>query len=442
MTVAAITDGVARDREIVLDISRLSTRMSRATPNGIDRVDASFAAHFLAGARNHKALLFTPVGPRPVRGAAASRILDAVHHRWREAQRPESDAAFLHLRARLEEMRRAPADGAPPRASERRSLPLGMALRVGAGAAGLHIAAWRAFDRIRINAIYLNVSQFPVWIPRYFRWLRDRPDIRPVFMIHDFLPIDHPEFFDPGSFRRHTKRLALVAQLAAGVLVSSEAAADALRVQFGRTGRRTIPILVQPLPVSPIFAAPREIDETLAAQPYFLVCGTIEPRKNHLLLFNVWRALARLMGPATPTLIVAGCRGWENENAIDMLERCPAMRAHVIEAPGLSTPSLKRLMDNARAVLMPSFAEGYGLPVAEALAAGAPVIASDTPSLHAMGGSEVACLDPLDGLGWLAAIRRLAEAPAIRVRDHTEQTTQAVSQEVYFRRIETFLGGL
>ena len=78
----------------------------------------------------------------------------------------------------------------------------------------------------------------------------------------------------------------------------------------------------------------------------------------------------------------------------------------------------------------------------EALAAGAPVIASDTPSLRAMGGSEVACLDPLDGLGWLAAIRRLAEAPAIRVRDHTEQTTQAVSQEVYFRRIETFLGGL
>jgi glycosyltransferase involved in cell wall biosynthesis len=315
-------------------------------------------------------------------------------------------------------------------------------LSISAGAARLHIAAWNAFDRIRNNAVYLNVSQFPVWVPRYFRWLRDRPDIRPVFMIHDFLPIDHPEFFDPGPYRRHVKRVELVARMAAGVLVSTEAAADVVRAQFAAFGRKGVPILVQPLPVSPIFSTPREIDETLAAQPYFLVCGTIEPRKNHLLLFNVWRELARRMGPDTPKLIVAGARGWENENAIDMLERCPAVRAHVIEVPGLSTPSLKRLMDNARAVLMPSFAEGYGLPVAEAFAAGAPIIASDTPSLRAMGGADVACLDPLDGLGWLAAIRRHAEAPAAQARSAARAQIRALSQEIYFDRVEAFLRSL
>src|SRR6266481_9868874 len=198
-------------------------------------------------------------------------------------------------------------------------------------------------------------------------------------------------------------------------------------------------MLVQPLPVSPIFHEQREHDELLAAQPYFLVCGTIEPRKNHLLLLNLWREFGRSLGSLAPKLILAGARGWENENILDMLERCPQIRDHVIEAPGLSTPSLKRLIDNARAVLMPSFAEGYGLPVAEALTAGAPVLASDLPSLRAMNGAEITWLDPLDGLGWLAAIRRLAEAPTHWMQATRERPLPAFSSEIYFRRVEAFL---
>jgi glycosyltransferase involved in cell wall biosynthesis len=146
-----------------------------------------------------------------------------------------------------------------------------------------------------------------------------------------------------------------------------------------------------------------------------------------------------LSGPATPKLIVAGARGWENENILDLLERCPAIRDHVIEAPGLSTPSLKRLIDNARAVLMPSFAEGYGLPVAEALTAGTPVVASDLAPLRAMGGSRITWLDPLDGLGWLAAVRRLSEASARRTQTEPARSLSAFASEPYFQRVEAFL---
>jgi len=121
-----------------------------------------------------------------------------------------------------------------------------------------------------------------------------------------------------------------------------------------------------------------------------------------------------------------------------MLERCPEIRDHVIEAPGLSTRSLKRLIDNARAVLMPSFAEGYGLPVAEALTGGIPVLASDLPSFRAMG-EGVIRLDPLDGLGWLAAIRRLSEAPAHWAQSRRDRPLAAFCSESYFQRIEAFL---
>jgi glycosyltransferase involved in cell wall biosynthesis len=88
---------------------------------------------------------------------------------------------------------------------------------------------------------------------------------------------------------------------------------------------------------------------------------------------------------------------------------------------------------------MPSFAEGYGLPVAEALAAGTPVLASDLPSLRAMGGSTITWLDPVDGLGWLAAIRRLSEAPAHWLQAERNRRRPAFSVETYFQQIEGFL---
>jgi glycosyltransferase involved in cell wall biosynthesis len=438
-----MTEGAPRrfigvDREIVLDICHLSLGFWRETPAGVDRVDASFAAHFLsADVPNRKALLFTPLGPRAARIADARRIFEGVQIHWGETKRSEEDRAFCRVRDGLAGL---PSPlRSPQRALSRR---FGEALGVGVRAALLHAGAWRRITAIGTNAVYLNVSQYPLSRPSYFRWLRKRPDVKPVFMIHDLLPIEYPEFFHPDSVERHARRLSVFAKIAAGAIVSTPAVADALLAHLSGLGRKTLPLLIQPLPVSPTFHRPREHDEGLAARPYFIICGTIEPRKNHLLLLNLWRELARLSGFAIPKLIVAGARGWENENIVDMLERCPAIRNHVIEAPGLSTPSLKRLIDNARAVLMPSFAEGYGLPVAEALTAGTPVLASNLPSLRAMDGSAITWLEPLDGLGWLAAIRRLSEAPAHWVQGGRDRPRSAFSDETYFQQIEAFLSAV
>jgi glycosyltransferase involved in cell wall biosynthesis len=425
------------DREIVLDICHLSLGFWRETPAGVDRVDASFAAHFLsADDPNRKALLFTPLGPRAIPIADARRIFEGVQIHWGETKRSEEDRAFCRVRDAL--MALPPSQ---PRRSQNAAIiyRFGKVLRVGAKAAILHFGAWGRIAAIGTNAVYLNVSQYPLSSPSYFRWLQERPDVKPVFMIHDLLPIQYPEFFHPASVKRHARRLSVFAKIAAGAIVSTPTVADALLAYLKRLGRKTLPLLIQALPASPTFHRPREHDEGLAARPYFIICGTIEPRKNHLLLLNLWRELARLSGFATPKLIVAGARGWENENIVDMLERCPAIRDHVIEASGLSTPSLKRLIDNARAVLMPSFAEGYGLPVAEALAAGTPVLASDLPSLRAIGGSAVTWLDPVDGLGWLAAIRRLSEAPAHWVQGGRDRPRSALADETYFQQIEAFL---
>jgi glycosyltransferase involved in cell wall biosynthesis len=422
------------DREIVLDITHLSLGFWRETPAGVDRVDASFAAHFLSADKpNRKALLFTPLGPRAVPIADARRIFEGVQNHWGEHKHPEEDQAFCRVREALIGL---PSQRRSPHMTRSR---VGEALRVGTKAVLLQTVACGQIAPIGRDAVYLNVSQYPLSHPRYFRWLRKRPDVKPVFMIHDLLPIEHPEFFHPNSVKRHARRLNVFAKVAAGAIVSTPTVADALLTHLRGLGRKDVPLLIQALPVSPTFHGPREHDKGLAAQPYFIMCGTIEPRKNHLLVLNLWRDLARSMGTATPKLIIAGARGWENENIIDMLERCPAIRSHVIEAPGLSTPSLKRLIDNARAVLMPSFAEGYGLPVAEALVAGTPVLASNLPSFRAMGGPAITWLDPLDGLGWLAAISRLCEAPAHWAQAQGDRSLARFSREAYFQQIEAFL---
>jgi glycosyltransferase involved in cell wall biosynthesis len=143
-------------------------------------------------------------------------------------------------------------------------------------------------------------------------------------------------------------------------------------------------------------------------RPYFVIIGTIEPRKNHLLLLHLWRKMAGEGVP--PRLVVIGRRGWENEMVVDLLERSAALAPHVVEFGDLSDAETHRLLGGARALLMPSFTEGLGLPLMEAGVMEVPAIASDLPALREIGAAGTVYLDPLDGPAWRAAIIALAEA--------------------------------
>jgi len=122
------------------------------------------------------------------------------------------------------------------------------------------------------------------------------------------------------------------------------------------------------------------------------------------------------------------------------LERCRAFQGKVIVAHGLSSPALRRLIAHAKALLMPSFAEGFGLPVIEALAVGTPVIASDLPAHREIAGDLAIYRDPTDGPGWLAAICMFADGygPAAEMRRRVA-AYQPATWSQYFLRIERFL---
>jgi glycosyltransferase involved in cell wall biosynthesis len=425
-------------RPVAYDVTRLATRLLNRTPNGIDRIDSAFAQHFISSACSDRfGLMMTPLGPRAFSAQATRDVVAGIAAHWRENDTSAQEESYDRIIAWLSNP--AQKRSTSGRISRNRPGRAGKVLRW-MGRHGPTLGRDLS-STLPKNAVYLNVSQFPLWIESYFGWLKQRPDIRPVFFIHDLLPLEVPEYFRKSEYERHHRRLANLARFGAAAIVTTQVVRTALERHLSELGKTDMPILVAPIPAAPTFSRKGVLDSELPKHPYFVVCSTIEPRKNHLMLLQVWRELVRRDGESAPKLIVVGQRGWENENVIDLLERCQTIRNHVFEASGLSTPGLKQLLDGARALLMPSFAEGYGLPVVEALAANVPVIASDIPVFHEIGGGRITAISPINGEKWLDAIRSFA---AVSRTDRSSELIPGNGHgqpkwETYFPAIEAFL---
>jgi glycosyltransferase involved in cell wall biosynthesis len=301
----------------------------------------------------------------------------------------------------------------------------------------------RAATAVPRDAVYINTGQVLLGWPWFFGWLERRPDVKPVLMMHDLIPVLHPEYSGPILSRHHARALRTVAHRAAAMLATSHASADEIRNALAGLGRHDMPIHVVPLPVSDSLTAPAG-HEAPSAAPYFVTVGIIDQRKNHLLLLHAWREMMRQHRPLIPKLVIVGSRGLRVEGLADFIERSPGLAEHVIEVNGLSTPAMRELIRGARAVLMPSFTEGFGLPVVEALALGTPVVASDIPAHREVGGALASYLHPLDGLGWMREVlRRAAEnAAALQARRMALKGYRVQSWSTYFDEVFPFIEAL
>lgn len=355
-------------RPIVFDLSRLLSRAYHLTPTGIDRVEYAYAVELLK--RVPDRLRFAAVHPAGgyygrLEIGAVRQFLAFTQARWQTRGEAQVEAVRAQAIRHLFALR--------PRAVP---VPLG-------------------------QRVYLQASPHHLEDGKLVRSILQTERARFVNLVHDVIPLAYPEFARADGAALHARRIRTIDRFADGIIANSQATLDELQPHLTpRAGRPTRVAHLgcewgDPVPM---------IDGEGSARPYFLCIGTIEPRKNHLLLLNVWRRMAESMGEAAPRLILVGRRGWENENVIDLLERSVALRGHVVEQPDVDDRQLTRLLGGARAVLLPSFAEGYGMPVAEALAAGVPVICSDISALREAGGDMPDYLDPLDGIGWLRTI--------------------------------------
>lgn len=293
------------------------------------------------------------------------------------------------------------------------------------------------------GSIYLNVGHMGIGVPGYGQWLRHL-GVKPVFLVHDLIPISHPEFCAPEAKARHVARMETVLHHGAGVVTNSQASLQALQ-GFADERRLSLPPAVAALlGVDLIDARMAEGMPRPMERPYFVVVSTIEARKNHLLLLKVWQRLVNKLGAQAPGLVVIGRRGWEAESAIDLLDRCEPLQGFVLEKPYCTDAELVSYLQHAQALLFPSHVEGYGLPLAEALSLGTPVIASDLPVFKEIAHDIPEYIDPLDGVAWLNAVHDYASDNSPRRAQQLArmQGYQAPLWSAHFAQVDTLFGKL
>jgi glycosyltransferase involved in cell wall biosynthesis len=246
-----------------------------------------------------------------------------------------------------------------------------------------------------------------------------------VVSLHDAVPWTHPETLTPHGARWHVRmgERAVRSGAAIGVLtrVVGEQLCEVLPglspERITVLGAGVSPALLRP-PSAELVAATRA---KYALPPRFLLSlATLEPRKGLDVLIE---ALARL-GPSAPPLLVVGQPGW---GGVDLASAARAAGLGDVRALGrVPDDELAVVLRAAAALVAPSRAEGFGLPVAEAMAVGTPVVCSDAPALVEVAG-DAALFAPVGDAEALAAqLRRLDDDPELAARLSIEGKDRAV----------------
>lgn len=234
--------------------------------------------------------------------------------------------------------------------------------------------------------------------------------------LHDLLFETHPQYFPRAftwqsrlTFRQAARQAALL------MTVSAYSRQEIERLYGVPASRiRLTPNAVDPQrfhPVDPVAGDPAGAATVralgLAPGDYLLTVGRLEPRKNHLSLVE---AYARL-GADAPPLAIVGQRDFHFQGVFDAIARLGLQeRVKVLEQVG--DTALPAVLRHARLFAYPSFAEGFGMPVLEALASGVPVVTSNTTSLPEVAGDAAWLVAPQDVAALHQALATLLAEPA------------------------------
>ncbi len=287
------------------------------------------------------------------------------------------------------------------------------------------------------GAFVLNLGHSGPEAAGYTDWLQHR-NLRPIFMVHDLIPVTHPEYCRPEEPARHGRRVDAMLRSASAVITNSSSTLDALSA-FAADRRISLP----PACVAPLAAAPLPPSTGRRPLPgmYFVMLGTIEPRKNHGMILSVWRRLIERHGRNAPRLVVIGQRGWRCDDTMNLLAQGADLRGFVLHRSRCSDGDLAGYLRHAQALLFPSFVEGFGLPLIEALSLGVPCIASDLAVFREITGDIPNYCDPASAEAWMNCVEaflehssRLREAQLIRMADFSPPTWSA-----HFEKFERLL---
>ena len=219
------------------------------------------------------------------------------------------------------------------------------------------------------------------------------------FLIYDIIPLRRPEWCAQGLVRLFQAWFTSVLPLADHIFsISQHSASDlvAFAAQSGIPLRNSVQVIPIGAGFGPHQPCPTRTGGDLPTPgSYVLYVSTIEARKNHMLLFRIWRRMLDEMPAAeVPVLIFAGRVGWLVADLMQQLENTHYLDGKIVVFSDLSDAELGELYRGCLFTVFPSLYEGWGLPVTESLAFGKPCLASNRTSIPEAGGRFCRYFDP------------------------------------------------
>mgnify|MGYP001045012566 CR=1 FL=1 len=374
----------------LLDLSRLISRAGRVL-TGVDRVERAYLDAVLKSDVPAFGLIRTPLGFLLLDEAGLRAFTTKIDGKapWGPASRLAK--VFSKLGP---ELQRALTDA--------RKLAIARCTRRGLGRMlKRHLPDRTAY----LNTGHSNLTDF---VTTGIKALRG--STISVF-VHDTIPLDLPHFQRDGSVERFElflRRVSAKADLAIYNSRATQNSAETHMGQMGRVPRGLVAHLGVELPQADPSALPKGMPFD---EPYFLCVGTIEPRKNHLFLMDVWEQIEKQVPPQQmPHLIICGQRGWKNEEFFFRLDHSRLKGRFIHEVAGLSDGAIAALLDEAAGVVFPSLSEGYGLPVLEAAGRNIPVICTELPVYREILADIPVYASVNDSYLWIRRIMSLAES--------------------------------
>jgi glycosyltransferase involved in cell wall biosynthesis len=253
--------------------------------------------------------------------------------------------------------------------------------------------------------------------PDHILALRRRHGFRYVVMCHDALALKFPQFLPAhvvSAFRRYW---SVMFSAADRILAVSHHVRDDIRERCYLAHIKPADICVIPPGVDPPRdQPPQPLPDGVEAGRFILYVSTLDPRKGHDMLLDVW---GRLLAAGVPQrhrfkLVLVGRRGWGVDALMDRIEQYPALGDSLLHLSEADDTQLAALYAAAAFGVFPSHYEGFGLPIVEFFAHGKAVIASSAGALRETVNGLSPCIDPGDVEAWHAAIGAWIENPMAR----------------------------
>lgn len=266
-----------------------------------------------------------------------------------------------------------------------------------------------------------------------------------VQILHDMSPIVVPQFTNSGNavetFPRYCRRVFPIASLILSVSKNSKKDAEVWlrenklkvpRIEVFRLGE-DFKVTKPTPPHEPNFKK-----SGLKGNDFIMVVGTIEVKKNHLLLYYVYK-LAKQRGIDLPKVVIVGRLGWLTEATYELMTNDPEVKDKFIFSLNTSDQELAWLFEKCMFTILPSFYEGWGIPIAESVAKGVPCLSSNTSSMVEIAEGIVEHFSPVSTDECLAAIQKWLVPANLKAAKARAAKYKPYSWDESFKTIDAFI---